>query len=113
MTNLSEREWTVLTALWDSGGAALGDLTEALRPETGWRRNTVLPYLARMAATGLVNIGFGPGSLSDPGAPQLSPAGVPGLRRGPGGGLFEGGAHFAPGAGAAAEAAGRHGGVSR
>ena len=50
MTNLSEREWTVLTALWDSGGAALGDLTEALRPETGWSRNTVLTYLTRMEA---------------------------------------------------------------
>ena len=56
MTNLSEREWTVLTALWDSGGAALGDLTEALRPETGWSRNTVLTYLTRMEAKGLVTI---------------------------------------------------------
>lgn len=56
MTNLSEREWTVLTALWDSGGAALGDLTEALRLETGWSRNTVLTYLTRMEAKGLVTI---------------------------------------------------------
>ena len=56
MTNLSEREWTVLTALWDSGGAALGNLTEVLRPETGWSRNTVLTYLTRMEAKGLVTI---------------------------------------------------------
>ena len=56
MTNLSEREWTVLTALWDSGGAVLGDLTEALRPETGWSRNTALTYLTRMEAKGLVTI---------------------------------------------------------
>ena len=56
MSNLSDREWTVLSALWDSGGAALGPLTEALRPETGWSRNTVLTYLTRMEAKGLVSI---------------------------------------------------------
>ena len=48
---LSDREWTVLGVLWDSGGAALGEVTRALEPETGWSRNTVLTYL-----TGLVSI---------------------------------------------------------
>lgn len=57
MANLSDREWTVLTALWASGGSTLGELTEALRPETGWSRNTVLTYLTRMEAKGLVAIG--------------------------------------------------------
>ena len=52
MANLSDREWTVLTALWASGGSTLGELTEALRPETGWSRNTVLTYLTRMEAKG-------------------------------------------------------------
>lgn len=56
MAALSEREWTVLAALWDTGGATLGGLTEALRPETGWSRNTVLTYLTRMEAKGLVVI---------------------------------------------------------
>lgn len=56
MTKLSEREWTVLTALWDTGGAELGGLVEALRPDTGWSRNTVLTYLTRMEAKGLVAI---------------------------------------------------------
>lgn len=59
MANLSDREWTVLTALWDSGGSTLGELTEALRPETGWSRNTVLTYLTRMEAKGLVSIDKG------------------------------------------------------
>ena len=53
---LSEREWTVLGALWESGGAELGALVEALQPETGWNRNTVLTYLTRMEGKGLVNI---------------------------------------------------------
>ena len=50
MTNLSDREWTVLDALWRTGGAALGELTAALRGETGWSRSTVLTYLTRMEA---------------------------------------------------------------
>ena len=54
MTNLSDREWTVLDALWQTGGATLGELTIALREETGWSRNTVQTYLTRMEAKGLV-----------------------------------------------------------
>ena len=53
---LSDREWTVLGVLWDTGGAALGEVTQALREETGWSRNTVLTYLTRMEAKGLVSI---------------------------------------------------------
>jgi len=56
MDKLSDREWTVLGALWESGGAELGQLVEALRPATGWNRNTVLTYLTRMEAKGLVSI---------------------------------------------------------
>ena len=53
---LSEREWLVLGALWNSGGATLGELTQALYAETKWSRNTVLTYLTRMEAKGLVSI---------------------------------------------------------
>lgn len=56
MLKLSEREWTVLGALWETGGAELGVLVETLRPITGWNRNTVLTYLTRMEAKGLVRI---------------------------------------------------------
>ena len=56
MLKLSEREWLVLGVLWDSGGAALGEVTQALQEETGWNRNTVLTYLTRMEAKGLVAI---------------------------------------------------------
>lgn len=54
--NLSEREWMVLRALWETGGAELGTLVQRLQPETGWSRNTVLTYLTRMEAKGLVAI---------------------------------------------------------
>ncbi len=53
---LSDKEWTVLGVLWDSGGAALGEVTQALQGSTGWSRNTVLTYLTRMEAKGLVAI---------------------------------------------------------
>lgn len=53
---LSEREWTVLTALWESEGAELGALVHALYAQTGWNRNTVLTYLTRMESKGLVRI---------------------------------------------------------
>ena len=53
---LSEREWTVLNVLWQTGGAELGQIVTALLPETGWSRNTVLTYLTRMEAKGLVDI---------------------------------------------------------
>ena len=53
---LSDREWTVLTVLWDAGGAALGEVTRALEVETGWSRNTVLTYLTRMETKVLVSI---------------------------------------------------------
>ncbi|MBQ9767097.1 MAG: BlaI/MecI/CopY family transcriptional regulator [Lachnospiraceae bacterium] len=53
---LSEREWTVLNALWTTEGAELGTLVNELQEETGWSRNTVLTYLTRMEAKGLVRI---------------------------------------------------------
>ncbi len=56
MRKLSDREWTVLTALWDHGPAELGELVECLYPVTGWSRNTVFTYLTRMEAKGLVTI---------------------------------------------------------
>ena len=54
--NLSEREWTVLNALWKTNGAELGVLVNELYKETGWNRNTVHTYLTRMEAKGLVRI---------------------------------------------------------
>ena len=56
MSRLTDSEWRVLTALWDSGDAALGEVAASLRPDTGWSRNTVLTYLTRMVRKGLVTI---------------------------------------------------------
>ena len=53
---LSEREWIVLNALWETDGAELGTIVQMLHPQTGWSRNTVLTYLTRMEAKELVRI---------------------------------------------------------
>ena len=53
---LSDREWAVLNVLWDTEGAELGTIVNALLPQTGWNRNTVLTYLTRMESKGLVHI---------------------------------------------------------
>lgn len=54
---LSDKEWQVMEALWRiPEGLSLGQMVEALRPATGWSRNTVLTYLTRMASKGLVVI---------------------------------------------------------
>ena len=54
---LSDKEWRVLETLWGAPkGLALGAAVEKLRPATGWSRNTVLTYLTRMEAKGLVTI---------------------------------------------------------
>ena len=54
-SKLTDSEWLVLCALWQ-GNQALGDITDALRLQTGWSRNTVHTYLTRMAEKGLVDI---------------------------------------------------------
>ena len=52
--SLSDREWKVLGTLWEAeDGLTLGQAADALRPCTGWSRNTVHTYLTRMAAKGL------------------------------------------------------------
>ena len=54
---LSDKQWQVLEVLWAAPeGLTLGQTVEALRPITGWSRNTVHTYLTRMAAKGLVTI---------------------------------------------------------
>lgn len=53
---LTEAEWSVLSVLWSGERFALGEVTEALKKEKKWSRNTVHTYLTRMEAKGLVDI---------------------------------------------------------
>lgn len=53
---LTESEWSVLSVLWSGERFALAEVTQALKEEKNWSRNTVHTYLTRMAAKGLVAI---------------------------------------------------------
>ena len=54
MTRLTDSEWKVLEVLWKGGPQTLGQVLEALAPETGWSRTTVHTYLTRMMAKNLI-----------------------------------------------------------
>lgn len=54
MTRLTDGEWKVMEVLWREDGRHLGQIVEALAPETGWSRTTVHTYLTRMMAKGLI-----------------------------------------------------------
>ena len=59
MRRLSDAELNVMNVLWQENekeGFALGEVVDALKPNTGWSRNTVHTYLTRMEQKGLVAI---------------------------------------------------------
>ena len=55
MTRLTDSEWKVLEVLWKGGPQTLGQVLEALAPDTGWSRTTVHTYLTRMMAKDLIS----------------------------------------------------------
>ena len=49
MRRLSDAELNVMNVLWqEPQGFTLGEVVDALKPATGWSRNTVHTYLTRM-----------------------------------------------------------------
>ena len=57
MRRLSDAELNVMNVLWqEPQGFTLGEVVDALKPATGWSRNTVHTYLTRMETKGLVAI---------------------------------------------------------
>ena len=50
---LSDGEWKLMNCLWE-GPATITALTEGLREETGWQKNTVITMLSRLEKKGAV-----------------------------------------------------------
>ena len=50
---LSDGEWKLMNRLWE-GPATITALTEGLREETGWQKNTVITMLSRLEKKGAV-----------------------------------------------------------
>ncbi len=50
--DISESEWTVMEALWESAPQTASELTRLLRPKTKWAENTVRTLLTRLVEKG-------------------------------------------------------------
>lgn len=53
-TELSDGEWTLMNALWQSAPMTITQLTAALREETAWSKHTIISMLSRLEAKGAV-----------------------------------------------------------
>lgn len=54
---ISESEWAVMEALWESAPQTASELTRALRPKMNWAENTVRTLLTRLMEKGALNTG--------------------------------------------------------
>ncbi len=52
--DLSDGEWKLMDRLWDHAPMTIMELTAAMKPVTGWSKNTVITMLDRLAAKGAV-----------------------------------------------------------
>lgn len=50
--NISESEWSVMEALWESSPKTASEVTKALRASTNWAENTVRTLLTRLVEKG-------------------------------------------------------------
>ena len=53
-TELSNGEWILMKALWESAPLTITQLVAAMKDVTGWDRHTVIPMLNRMEKKGAV-----------------------------------------------------------
>lgn len=52
--NLSDGEWNIMNALWESAPKTIMQLTTELEESTGWTKHTVITMLGRMETKGVV-----------------------------------------------------------
>lgn len=50
--DISESEWTVMEALWESAPQTASEVTKTLRPAMNWAENTVRTLLTRLVEKG-------------------------------------------------------------
>lgn len=53
-TELSNGEWTLMKALWESSPQTITQLTATLKDSTGWSKHTIISMLSRLEAKGAV-----------------------------------------------------------
>ena len=52
--NLSDGEWILMKALWESAPMTITQLTAAMKETTGWSKHTIISMLSRLEAKGVV-----------------------------------------------------------
>lgn len=53
--HLSDGEWKLMNALWETGPSTITELTRALEEETGWSKHTIITMLTRLEGKGAVS----------------------------------------------------------
>ena len=53
-TELSDGEWTLMKALWETAPRTITQLTAALKDSTGWSKHTIISMLSRLETKGAV-----------------------------------------------------------
>lgn len=67
--DISESEWSVMEALWESAPQTAAEVTKALRPTMNWAENTVRTLLTRLVEKGALKT-----SENDAGTRTFRPA---------------------------------------
>ena len=57
LPDISESEWSVMEALWESSPQTASELTKTLRPTMNWAENTVRTLLTRLIDKGAIKTG--------------------------------------------------------
>jgi BlaI family penicillinase repressor len=55
--DISEAEWSLMEALWESSPQTASELTKTLRPTMNWAENTVRTLLTRLIDKGAIKTG--------------------------------------------------------
>lgn len=53
--NLSDAEWKIMNLLWEEAPRTMTQITNALKPGTGWTKHTVMSFLKRMEEKGALH----------------------------------------------------------
>ena len=57
LPDISESEWSLMEALWESSPQTASELTKPLRPTMNWAENTVRTLLTRLIDKGAIKTG--------------------------------------------------------
>lgn len=54
MTKISDAEWKIMNLLWEEEPKTIMQITKELKDITGWSKHTIITYLKRMEAKGII-----------------------------------------------------------